>query len=153
MQWREPSAAAVTPACSSEPPEGGSAAEPRLGGFCQLVRDVGQLLFAGLTGYRLRSSRMVSSSAITSRSFARPAALFDLISASRLINRYSAPNKLTSSDCERTAWKVPTPVNSPSRSISPEVVRSVKFRPLLIVSASNRNGRPTGAPRRYGSNG
>src|ERR1044071_1200999 len=40
MQWREPSAADVTPACSSEPPEGGSAAEPGLGGFCQLVRAV-----------------------------------------------------------------------------------------------------------------
>src|ERR1044071_767460 len=33
-------AADVTPACSSEPPSGGSAAEPRLGGFCQLVRGV-----------------------------------------------------------------------------------------------------------------
>ena len=40
MQWREPTAAGVTPACSSEPPEGGSAAEPGLGGFCQLVRAV-----------------------------------------------------------------------------------------------------------------
>jgi hypothetical protein len=40
MQWRERTAAGVTPACSSEPPQGGSAAEPRLGGFCQLVRAV-----------------------------------------------------------------------------------------------------------------
>ena len=43
MQWREPNAADVTPACSSEPPEGGSAAEPGLGGFCQLVRAVRRL--------------------------------------------------------------------------------------------------------------
>src|ERR1044071_4330165 len=39
-QRRERTAADVTPACGSEPPEGGSAAEPRLGGFCQLVRAV-----------------------------------------------------------------------------------------------------------------
>ena len=37
---QERTAADVTRACSSEPPEGGSAAEPRLGGFCQLVRAV-----------------------------------------------------------------------------------------------------------------
>src|ERR1051325_5016132 len=39
-QWQERPAADVTRACSSEPLEGGSAAEPRLGGLCQLVRTV-----------------------------------------------------------------------------------------------------------------
>jgi len=39
-KWRERTAADVPRACSSEPPEGGFAAEPRLGGFCQLVRVV-----------------------------------------------------------------------------------------------------------------
>jgi hypothetical protein len=39
-QWQERTAADVTPTCSSEPPEGGSAAEPGLGGFWQLVRAV-----------------------------------------------------------------------------------------------------------------
>src|ERR1044071_1531876 len=43
-KWQERTAAGVTRACSSEPPEGGSAAEPRLGGFCQLVRVVGRRL-------------------------------------------------------------------------------------------------------------
>src|ERR1043166_1835361 len=38
MQWQERTAADVTRAGSSEPPECGSAAEPGLGGFCQLVR-------------------------------------------------------------------------------------------------------------------
>src|ERR1051325_5783655 len=52
-KWQERSAADVTRACSSEPPEGGSAAEPRLGGFCQLVRAVRRfaLLSHGQRGF------------------------------------------------------------------------------------------------------
>ena len=40
MQWQERTAAGVTPACSFGAAPGGSAAEPGLGGFCQLVRVV-----------------------------------------------------------------------------------------------------------------
>src|ERR1051326_27360 len=58
--WRERTAADVTPACSSEPPEGGSAAEPRLGGFCQLVRAVRQP-GGSQTFLRLRTQLMKSS--------------------------------------------------------------------------------------------
>src|ERR1044071_8077009 len=39
-KWQDGTAAGVTRACSSEPPEGGSAAETKLGGVCQLVRAV-----------------------------------------------------------------------------------------------------------------
>src|ERR1044071_8303400 len=39
-QGRDRDTAAVPPACSSDPPEGGTDAEPRLDGFCQLVRVV-----------------------------------------------------------------------------------------------------------------
>ena len=41
---RERTAADVTPAVQFGPAQGGSAAEPRLGGFCQLVRVVRPLV-------------------------------------------------------------------------------------------------------------
>jgi|ERR1043165_1371000 len=43
-EWQERTAADVTRACSSEPPEAARPPGQRTGGFCQLVRAVGQLL-------------------------------------------------------------------------------------------------------------
>ena len=44
----------------------------------------------------------------------------------------------------------PTPVTSPSRSSSPRSVMSVKFSPFFSVRSSQKNGRPSGAPRSRG---
>ena len=41
-EWQERTGSRRDAGVQLEPPEGGSAAEPRLGGFCQLVRVVGQ---------------------------------------------------------------------------------------------------------------
>src|SRR2546427_6084 len=48
---------------------------------------------------------------------------------------------------------VPPPVSSPNRSRGPNVVTNVKLRPRCTVVSSNENGKPGGAPRRYGRSG